>query len=330
MDNPQYKILFNSSGTVPTYKTSTYSIIRNYQGITDTLQSSIDAKTFGNNVFSLPFDGIVFSFVNDTTIAVNDTLTGWYVGHSNLNLAVVPDNTAPSLDVKWPTDYEMEFFDQSVGTTPYNKIPINYTLTDLKTGEPVQSEIIDNDRSKTLTLGDDIVFIQAVNKQTRYTWRIHYQPPFNPAITPEYPQAGDKFRVYTTKPFYSGDYFSFVTRASLVDNTMASNELGDISVVPNPYIATASWEPRSLYPTGRGDRKIDFVNLPAKCTIKIYTIAGALVKTLYKDSPNLTNGGSISWDLISEDGMDIAYGIYIYHVDAPGIGEHIGKFAVIK
>ena len=27
---------------------------------------------------------------------------------------------------------------------------------------------------------------------------------------------------------------------------------------------------------------------------------------------------------------DISYGIYIYHVDAPGVGEKIGKFAIIK
>ncbi len=38
----------------------------------------------------------------------------------------------------------------------------------------------------------------------------------------------------------------------------------------------------------------------------------------------------ISWNLVTEDGMDIAYGLYIYHVDAPGIGEKIGKFAIIK
>jgi len=28
--------------------------------------------------------------------------------------------------------------------------------------------------------------------------------------------------------------------------------------------------------------------------------------------------------------MDIAFGVYVFHVDAPGIGEYIGKFAVIK
>ena len=30
------------------------------------------------------------------------------------------------------------------------------------------------------------------------------------------------------------------------------------------------------------------------------------------------------------DRMDIAYGLYIYHVESPGVGEHTGKFAVIK
>jgi len=40
--------------------------------------------------------------------------------------------------------------------------------------------------------------------------------------------------------------------------------------------------------------------------------------------------GQESWDLISKDGMDIAFGVYVYQVDAPGIGQKIGKFAVIK
>jgi len=33
---------------------------------------------------------------------------------------------------------------------------------------------------------------------------------------------------------------------------------------------------------------------------------------------------------LSKDNMEIAYGLYIYHVDAPGIGEHIDRFIVIK
>lgn len=329
-DGAKYTIRFNSQGTVPNYRTISYSVIKNYNGITDTLESNQDATVFGKTVFSPPFDGIVFSFTNDTTVTVNDSLTGWYVGKSNLNLSVIPDMSFPSLDVRWPTDYEMDFFDHQVATTPYNKIPVDYIITDLNTGDTVKTEIIDSDKSKSLTLGDNIILLQPIKGQIKFTWRIHYQPPQNPALNPIYPKPGDKFRIYTKRPFKTGDYFSFTTKASSVNNSLANKELSKITVVPNPYIATASWEQRTLFTTGRGERKIDFTNLPAKCTIKIYTIAGALVKTLYKDNTKLNNGGSISWNLVSDDGMDIAYGIYIFHVDAPGIGEYIGKFAVIK
>ena len=40
--------------------------------------------------------------------------------------------------------------------------------------------------------------------------------------------------------------------------------------------------------------------------------------------------GTYSWDMLSKDGLEIAYGLYIYHVDAPNVGEKTGKFAVIK
>jgi hypothetical protein len=326
----QYTIKFNSQGSIPTYRTSTYSIIKNYNGRVDTLENNVDATTFGSTIFSSPFDGIVFSFKNDTTVVINFPLSGWYVGKSNTIFYPVPDNTSATLDIAWPADYELDFFDHTVATTPYNKIPVNYIVLNMNTGDTVKTEILDTDKSKTLTTGDDIIFIQPVSGQVKYTWRLHYLPPFDPSQTPAYPQPGDKFRIYTKKPFQTGDYFTFSTKAQSVDHSMANKNLSNILVVPNPYISTAAWEPRTLYPTGRGDRKIDFTNLPARCTIRIYTTSGYLVKTIYKDESNLNNGGSISWNLVSDDGMDIAYGLYIFHVDAPGIGEHIGKFAVIK
>jgi hypothetical protein len=44
---------------------------------------------------------------------------------------------------------------------------------------------------------------------------------------------------------------------------------------------------------------------------------------------NLANGQE-PWNLISQDGMDISFGMYVFHVTAPGIGEKIGKFGIIK
>jgi hypothetical protein len=40
--------------------------------------------------------------------------------------------------------------------------------------------------------------------------------------------------------------------------------------------------------------------------------------------------GTEIWDMRTKDNLDISYGVYIYHVQAPGIGDKIGKFAVIK
>jgi hypothetical protein len=53
-----------------------------------------------------------------------------------------------------------------------------------------------------------------------------------------------------------------------------------------------------------------------------------LVDTIKRDS-QLDDGTEI-WDMLSKDNLEIAYGIYIYHVQAEGIGEKTGKFVVVK
>jgi len=142
------------------------------------------------------------------------------------------------------------------------------------------------------------------------------------------PQPNDIYSFTTTKPFRTGESFQFKMQGSNVNGAKAKSDLDKIAVVPNPYVGAASWESQNLFRTGRGERRIQFINLPAKCTIRIYTVAGNLVNTLHQDAE--IDNGQLSWDLVSKDGMDISYGIYIYHVDAPGIGEKIGKFAVVK
>jgi hypothetical protein len=52
------------------------------------------------------------------------------------------------------------------------------------------------------------------------------------------------------------------------------------------------------------------------------------VQTLEHDATH--DDGSEAWNLTTKDGLDIAWGTYFYHVDAPGIGEKVGKFAVIR
>ena len=96
--------------------------------------------------------------------------------------------------------------------------------------------------------------------------------------------------------------------------------------MPNPYVAFSTTENPGRTLTKRGEREIQFRNLPPQCTIRIYTLTGELVDTIEKDD----NGSVAYWNLLSSEGMRISYGVYIYQVEAPGIGDKIGKFAIIK
>ncbi len=326
LSGASYNIEFNSEGDLPDYNTTSYNLIRKLNGSEDTLITN--GTDFGSSAFSQPFDGLVFSVLNDTTISVNYNETGWLVGESNLTMFVYPDETSPAVSTPWPADYEIEFYEEDVYTTPNFGIPANFLIFNTTTGDTSDAEIWDNDGSGDLSYGDDIVIIEYVGAAFKLTWRIDYHFEGAPNVQPKEPVPGDVFQIKTFKQFYQGDYFSFSTQGASVDAQLAENGLDQISVVPNPYVTAASWERRNLNQTGRGERKISFINLPAECTIRIYTVAGDLVKTLYKEySPT---DGSLTWNLVSEDGMDVASGLYIYHVETPDIGDYINKFALIK
>jgi hypothetical protein len=140
------------------------------------------------------------------------------------------------------------------------------------------------------------------------------------------PKAGDIYHLRTTKPFNENDVYIIEPNEIQFENTTAQNSINNIYVVPNPYVAYSDFENPGRTLTKRGDRQLQFRNLPPKCTIRIYTITGELVDQIEKDD----NASIASWNLLSSEGMRIAYGVYLYHVDIPGAGEKIGRFAVIK
>lgn len=115
-------------------------------------------------------------------------------------------------------------------------------------------------------------------------------------------------------PMYT---FSTDKLAPSIDQKIGEDELGNIKVVPNPYYAYSSYE------TGRLDNRIKVINLPELCTISIFTVNGTLVKTIKKDNPAIT---SVDWDLKNNDGVPIAGGLYIFHVESPVLGETVLKW----
>ncbi|MBU0473298.1 MAG: hypothetical protein KKF62_03970 [Bacteroidetes bacterium] len=327
VNDASYKVEFTAEGNLPNYITSSYNLIKTSNGATDTLITK--STDFGKNSFTQPFDGLVFSVLNDTAVSVNLNETGWLVGSSNLTMEVNPDATSPAKNVAWPADYEIRFYgDEVVAKTPFFKLDANFLVINTTTGDTSAAEIFDNDGSADLSYGDEIVIIEYAGTLYKLTWRINYHAPGIANVQPKEPVAGDIFQFKTTKQFATGDYFTFNTQSASIDDELVKDKLKKISVVPNPYIAATTWERRNLNQTGRGERKINFINLPAECTVSIYTVSGDLVKELVKEySP--TNG-SLEWNLVSEDGMDVASGLYIYHVKAPNVGEYINKFALIK
>jgi len=128
---------------------------------------------------------------------------------------------------------------------------------------------------------------------------------------------GDVYQIKGAK--LNGPDDEFVYNAGGIDAGKAKEELSEIKVVPNPYIAHALWE------TTEGIRKIQFTHLPDECTIRIYTLAGDLVRVIEHNNGT----GAEDWDLLNKNQQGIVPGVYFYHVDSR-YGEKLGKFAVIK
>jgi hypothetical protein len=109
--------------------------------------------------------------------------------------------------------------------------------------------------------------------------------------------------------------------ASTYQQGTAKSQLANINIVPNPYYA------HSQYEQNRIDLEVKIINLPVNCTIKIYTLAGTLVNTLTKNNSDTY----INWNLNNSSNIQIASGLYIIHIDCPGIGERILKwFGVLR
>ena len=141
------------------------------------------------------------------------------------------------------------------------------------------------------------------------------------------PSAGNIFSVETIAPVLPGinDEYTFKIKGASVNQTVVSQDINRIKVVPNPYMVSSLFEREYGELRKEPIRQIQFINLPAECTIYIFSISADLVKTLHHNS---TNGTEV-WDLRTESGREIAPGVYIYVVKSAG-AEFKDRFAVIK
>ena len=143
-----------------------------------------------------------------------------------------------------------------------------------------------------------------------------------------------------TNPYYRLDEEGM---SPTFDNTeVAKGALKLVNVVPNPYYAYSS------YDKSTNMMWVKITNLPAKCTVSIYTMNGILVKRFNRNSGSTIDGTaiglsqgteagsgnsdtSVDWDLTNEKNVPISSGVYLIHVKAPGLGERTLKwFGVMR
>ncbi|RPI03602.1 MAG: hypothetical protein EHM72_01030 [Calditrichaeota bacterium] len=253
-----------------------------------------------------------------------------------------------TLGIGMARDYVIEFGDTGIDTSTVvdisttrrlPAIPVNFTIKNLQTGDPVDFGIWEKDvlpgeegmftAFSDKTRSDQVVLVEKLRPDTTvFSWSIEFNSTTNDSLHRN-PRAGDKLIMRIVKPFLAHDVYEFTATGRSVDAQLVKEQMEKVRVVPNPYVVSNSWEPLNPYTNGRGPRELHFVHLPAQCTIRIFNIRGQLVREIEHNTPDVADGTEI-WDMLSKDQLEIAYGIYIYYIDGGELGEKTGKFAVIK
>ena len=320
--NRSYELFFTDDSSLE-HKTAEFTLLD--KSTRDTLLSGSAEQLVSGELEKTIVDGLNFIFENDTIAEI--VSTEW-TGKSNLNVVIV------SPPVRVPIDFEIRFFDDVADTSysPFSRfqIPVNFqvwNITDTVKLEFLFSEV-DSSKDSTISVGDELILIaERRGRNVISTWILDFDVTIG--LDPVLPKPGDKLIVSVIKPFSSRDIYEFTTIAWSTDAALEENVLDNIYVVPDPYVAVNSLERKQAAAlTGRGERRIDFVNLPTLCTIRIFTVSGKLVKLI--EHEGFRDNGREAWDLTTRDGLEVAYGIYFFHIDAPGIGQKLGRFAIIK
>lgn len=282
------------------------------------------------------FDGMQVKLTN-APLGVNNDQSGFIIGNSNYAWEIVASRV-------FPADFEITFegdIGDSVNADNDN-VAAPFFIENVTHGDTMDFLVFDQDGDNEWDREEPILIMPYEGMITPYMFVVF--DPYTNVTTIidlgdttvidtafdeiEDVEKGDVFRITINIPFAEDDKYHFTTISSRISDSLAEDELQDIAVVPNPYVVAAAWEPRLTLESGRGERKLDFINLPSECTIKIFTLNGYLVNTIKHQSIN--ENGTYSWNMLSKDGLELAHGLYIYHVEAKNIGEFTGKFALIK
>ncbi len=304
---------------------------------------------FAGNTNLLPANGDIFEglrlsfntrYQKLDSVRLDTTNSGWnHPGPENLKQVISKFEYGNIVSTRFPEDYLFVFSDvNDHHSSPLNAIfgtpsPLKerstnfavYDVTDRANPREVQYGFVEAPGAKQDTLSHfDTVYLSNEDG-TRLSWKVVFT-----GKEAGRPVAGDTLLLSFFKPFSERDVFVYRSQAAQTDPSLAEAQMDRIKVVPNPYIVTNVFEqPLPTQVRGRGERVISFIHLPAGSTIRIYASNGNHVRTLKQEG--FLQDGSCNWDLRSKEGLDVAFGVYFYVVEAPGMSKKkTGKIAIIK
>jgi hypothetical protein len=122
---------------------------------------------------------------------------------------------------------------------------------------------------------------------------------------------GDEFEIFANHVFTVNNSYAWAAPATVTGNLAAArNDVTKINVFPNPYFGFNPAE------SNKYQRFVTFTHLPSKATIRIFNVAGILVRVITKnDDTQFT-----TWDLNNSSGIPAAAGMYVAYIDMPDLG----------
>ncbi|MCC6281374.1 MAG: hypothetical protein IT262_12270, partial [Saprospiraceae bacterium] len=108
-----------------------------------------------------------------------------------------------------------------------------------------------------------------------------------------------------------------------LDVVQIENALDSIKAVPNPYYGFSQYE------TSQYSNTIKITNLPGKCTVTIYSLDGKFIRKYERDEvymPYQQISPDLEWDLKNSKGIPVASGVYLFNIQAPGLGTRTVKW----
>ncbi|MBC8377107.1 MAG: hypothetical protein H8E26_13760 [FCB group bacterium] len=299
------------------YPFEDYLIVTFYRVDTLSLPSAGDLLSLNFCAELLRFDG------QDTLVVIPsqrfDPGTD-LVSDDGLILRFDPQSTIQNISVPPILDFEIEFEVADLDSIQEMDYQITVTSSGIDTeGDPYLVLRTTDENSTEIGVAD-----------TLYNgWGIQYRGwtawfGFDPAHPPPPGTSATFSTLPPIRPTIQ-DYYQFGIIDAKSNPDMLAEDMNEIRVVPNPYMAGSLWEAEGGSFVREPVRQIQFTNLPVDCEINIFTLSGDLIKTLEHNALH----GTETWDLRAEGGREIVSGIYLYQVKSAGF-EYLNRFAVIK